>query len=337
MALSVHRATTSPASPPAIARSIDSVSNCATMCLRPAPIDRRTAISVARAAARPRSRFATFAQQISSTNSVTQKRSVSGPPASSGARLWPCAPGPSVISMFLIALEASMGTCPGKAAGRRSYGLTGLAVEDRLRLLFGNAGLEPREEVRPERTAIVEPFRSRHDVFAHRDRHEDARPFAECRPVKALRRDADDRHRLAVHPYRLADNIRSGAEPPLPVVVTEDHDLSAARLPVIVGPEKAAEMGRQPQHGKIRTGHQCGVAAFRGPGIRDGCAEIAVRGNAGKRRLHPLEIAKHRVAENRIACAGRAARDRSASRARSDKVHEAIAAHEQVAGASRSD
>ena len=67
MALRVHRATTSPASPPAIARSIDSASSCATMCLRPAPIERRTAISVARAAARPRSRFATFAQQISST------------------------------------------------------------------------------------------------------------------------------------------------------------------------------------------------------------------------------------------------------------------------------
>ena len=50
----------------------------ATMCLRPAPIDRRTAISVDRRAARPSSRLATFAQQISSTIIVTLNSSVSG-------------------------------------------------------------------------------------------------------------------------------------------------------------------------------------------------------------------------------------------------------------------
>ena len=199
-----------------------------------------------------------------------------------------------------------------------------LPVEDRLRLLPGNTGLEPREEVRPEDTPVVEPLPPRHDVFAHRDRDVDARPLAEGRAVKTLRRDADDRHRLAVHAQRLADNIRSSAEPPLPVVVTEDHDLSAARLPVVVGLQKAAERSRQPQYGKIRTGHKLGVAAFRGARIRDGCVEVAVRGNAGKRRLYPLEVAKHRIAENRIAGAGRTARDRSAPRARRDKIHEAI-------------
>ena len=65
------------------------------MCLRPAPIDSRTAISVERRAARPSSRLATFPQQISSTIIVTLNSSVSGCRDCSGTLLCPRAPGSS--------------------------------------------------------------------------------------------------------------------------------------------------------------------------------------------------------------------------------------------------
>ena len=48
------------------------------MCLRPAPIESRTAISVERRAARPSRRLATLAQQINSTIIVTLNNSVRG-------------------------------------------------------------------------------------------------------------------------------------------------------------------------------------------------------------------------------------------------------------------
>ena len=59
------------------ASSADSVRSCRTTCQRLAPIDSRTAISLARAAPRASSRLAMLAQAISSTKPVTASSSVS--------------------------------------------------------------------------------------------------------------------------------------------------------------------------------------------------------------------------------------------------------------------
>src|SRR5688500_8661532 len=83
-------------------------------------------------------------------------------------------------------------------------------------------------------------------------------------------------------------------------------------------------MRRQSEHRKIRAGYECGVTGVRCAGVRDGRTEIAVSGNAGERRLYPLEIAKHRIAESRIACAGGAALHQPTPWAGRDKIHEAI-------------
>jgi hypothetical protein len=75
---SVHVATSRPAAPPIRARMPASSSNWPTSCHRPAPSDRRTAISVDRAAPRARSRLAMLTQAIRSTMAVTDKRKTSG-------------------------------------------------------------------------------------------------------------------------------------------------------------------------------------------------------------------------------------------------------------------
>ena len=69
------------------------------MCLRPAPIDNRTAISVERPAARPSRRFATLAQQIRRTMAVTLNRIVNDWRVSPGTVLCPRYPGSSCICL----------------------------------------------------------------------------------------------------------------------------------------------------------------------------------------------------------------------------------------------
>ena len=75
---SVQRATSRPAAPPSAASRHDSVSSCATSCQRLAPIASRTLHSRRRAGARASSRFAMFAQAMSSTNPVTPSSRLSG-------------------------------------------------------------------------------------------------------------------------------------------------------------------------------------------------------------------------------------------------------------------
>ena len=63
-----HHARSDPAAPPTSAMIRLSVSSCWIRRARPAPIDRRTAISLVRPAARASSRFATLAHAINRTN-----------------------------------------------------------------------------------------------------------------------------------------------------------------------------------------------------------------------------------------------------------------------------
>ena len=65
-----------PSAPPIRDSITLSVSNCRMMRRRPAPSAARTASSRVRAVARARSKFATFPQQISSTNPTTPRKSM---------------------------------------------------------------------------------------------------------------------------------------------------------------------------------------------------------------------------------------------------------------------
>ena len=70
---SVQCATNRAATPPKAASNSDSVSSCRMSRHRLAPIDKRIAISLARAADRASSRFAMLAHAISRTNPVTPR------------------------------------------------------------------------------------------------------------------------------------------------------------------------------------------------------------------------------------------------------------------------
>ena len=72
---------------------IVSVNSCASSWRRVAPSERRTAISISRLVARAMSKFAMFAQAMSSTSPVIANNMNNGPLASSAMSLWPLLPG----------------------------------------------------------------------------------------------------------------------------------------------------------------------------------------------------------------------------------------------------
>ena len=180
MAVRVHRATTKPGEcrPRSRGASIRQATG-ATMCLRPAPIERRTAISVDRAgsAHQKQVRDVRAADQQHERGHAEQERErttglvrCAALALRAGLELHlPC-------SLKRSRLDGLMPCCKRHVDRRMDRPV--LPVEDRARLLARDAGLEPREEVRPVRTTVVEPLPPRHDVLAHRDRHVDSRPFA---------------------------------------------------------------------------------------------------------------------------------------------------------------
>ena len=96
---------------------------------------------------------------------------------------------------------------------------------------------------------------------AHRDRHEHVRVVAERRAVEAARRDADDRHRLAVDDQRLVEDVGVEREARAPVVVAEHDDEVVADRLVVFGREEPSDRRRQAEHRKVTARHQQAVAA----------------------------------------------------------------------------
>ena len=87
----------------------------------------------------------------------------------------------------------------------------------------------------------------------------------------------------------------------------------AGRTVVPLG-EKAAERRLNAQHGEVSARDQQSIAVHRLTAVRQVHAERPVRGDTGEHGLEPLEVPDHRVAEDRLAVAGLAARLRAGLR-----------------------
>ena len=167
----------------------------AISCQRLAPIDSRTAISPARAAARASSRLAMLAQAISSTTPVTPSSSVERRSRLAAIVALPAAPGSTadglalkraIVCSLMSCLQRRLDVVEDRRDTARSSAARACSIVD--------ARLQPREQVDPVAAAVVEPVRSRAaQLLAHRDRHEDLRLAPSVVPVEARRRDADDR------------------------------------------------------------------------------------------------------------------------------------------------
>ena len=160
--------------------------------------------------------------------------------------------------------------------------------------------------------------------LAHRDRHVEHRRAAERGALEVARRDADDRVRLAVDDDVLLEHLRVGAELVRPVGVAEHrHELSADGL-VVSRIEQATEGGPDAEHREVGTGDHHPGAVQRLVVVGDVGPEQHVRREPAELRLRSFEVAKHLVAEDRVAVAGRAAALASRVRARSADVDETL-------------
>ena len=158
-----------------------------------------------------------FAHAISSTIAVTPRSSVSGGRASRWTELWPRPPGstPIVFCLKRAIVCSLMPFCSGASTSLRIALI--VHVDGALRLLDRDAGLS-RANSTPSSSGGCRTGRSPARIKPRIVIGTNTSGFApERRAVEAARRDADDRHRLAVDDDRLVEHGRARAEPGLPV------------------------------------------------------------------------------------------------------------------------
>ena len=198
--------------------------------MRPAPIDRRIAISRCRAAARASSRPARFAHAISSTMAATAIRTSSTgrstltPPVGDSTsettmRLRSDVPG------FLSLIARNIGVSSVRACSIVTPGAS-----------------------RPRTVSHVDPRSSQaiaagHDRRLTRHRHPPVELQRRFASLKSRRRHADDGEGLCVELHSLADHGVRSAEARGPVVVTDHRDgFGAGR--------SSDGCSRRPRHGR---------------------------------------------------------------------------------------
>ena len=232
-----HTATSSPSAPPTAASSTLSVSSCRTRRARPAPSARRIAISRCRTDERASSRFATFAQAMSSTQ-PTAASSVSSAGRTSPTR------------SSCSGITRSAQPVPAGIVGRILRAALGERVDALLRERRRHAGLQPAEGALQHERAADRLRRKRRREPAGRRPHLDVGRGAAPRMAERLRRDADDRIHVVVDADPLAEDVRIAAEAPLPQRVADDGDLGDAGLRVGRA-EHAADLGADAEHREV--------------------------------------------------------------------------------------
>ena len=86
---------------------------------------------------------------------------------------------------------------------------------------------------------------------------------------EACRRHADNRERDAIQPVACAETTGVAVKPALPERIPEDHHRISPGNHVLVGPEEAADVRRQAEHGEVVRGHHVGVHFLGALGVRD--------------------------------------------------------------------
>ena len=105
--------------------------------------------------------------------------------------------------------------------------------------------------------------------------------------------------------------LGSAREPAQPVGMAQDGHVRFTDRPVVFRSDQAAQRRRQLEHREIAARHQHSRSAERLSLIGEVRAEDPMRRHAGEGRLHALEVAKHRVAEDFVAVARLIARMRA--------------------------
>src|SRR5207245_1737366 len=123
---------------------------------------------------------------------------------------------------------------------------------------------------------------ARYRLTRHRGGQPDGRNFADIDSVKCRRRNADHRHRMAIHEELASDYIRSTFEFCLPKVVREnDYGIRVGRTMVFAGQDASCNR-TDAEYLKIIAGHHlCGHRL-----------SVAERGDADRREgtaKDPLE------------------------------------------------
>ncbi len=233
-ALPVHHAKMIPTAPPARERTRLSAINWRTSTKRLAPTARRMAISFCLPTARASSRFATFAQAMSSRTADDPEEDEE-----------------RIGELFAQVGKASAGRGederfggePAAAALRAE--LDGLHLHNQetvvvgfhagLRLAQGDTGTKPADQLQPKGAPVVKPIPGGRHLGLHHGGHQDVHPGARVETVISRCGYTDDGHGVAVEQHGLIEQGGIAVEARFPKVVSQhDHGMGgghAGRLP----------------------------------------------------------------------------------------------------------
>ena len=192
-----QKATPAPAAPPSIPRTRLSVSNCAISWRRLAPRAARTATSRPRACPRASSRFATFAQAMSST-SVTEPNRVTN----------------------VGRMPRTIRSCSGVANSVASFSVWGNSVARRSATVCSAVVAWPGDTVSFKRANTCTHCAPRAAGARSRGLEDERLPeLCGGRKLQGGRSDADNRHVMAVERRRRVHDVRTTAESTSPEAV----------------------------------------------------------------------------------------------------------------------
>ena len=223
---------------------------------RPAPSERRSANSRPRAVLRARSRLARFAHAMSSTAATVTISTTSGCEKLSRKFDWPRAPGTS----SMCSRSRKLRCAASRVISARSSTLrlpVGRHSRGGLREIDGRG--HARDHRQPLHAVLRDPrlaavgvvdarVASRSQLLLHRHRGPEIDARADDDAREALRRDADDRERQAVHANRRSHGSRIGAVLARPEVVAQHRDRRCSRRRRVIRGEHAAGRRAHAEH-----------------------------------------------------------------------------------------
>ena len=289
-------------------------------------MESRVASSLERAAPRASSRLATFTQAIEQDEGGhTKEQREAAPATRSNTWLCPRDPGSRRMPFALNSrhrpiaqalLERRLHFIDDRAIGRVDHGA---------RLLRHDARFQPGEQVNPV-PATVSGGLSGQGCMRQRIVI-GTKTWGLSPGVASSKPSGVTPTTVSAWPLtntRLADGSRTAAKVGLPVRVTQHHDLGAADVASVVRSQEASQRRSQTQNRKVTARHEQALALQGLAAIAKVDVKVAVRRDAGEDRLEALQIAEHRIAEERVAGPLDAARFRPRLGSGRDQIHEAV-------------
>src|ERR1035441_3047650 len=294
-----------PATPPVSASSTLSTSSWRTICPRPAPSARRTAISRWRPAARTSRRLATLPHAISNTSATMPMSTPSGRAIWLRRKERPVAAGMKSI----VDLRNSWRSCSEARAICGSFASCSIIWWNRTCIdALPCCGVTPGfsrptiwSQALRRSFHISYEFLAGHDPGLHRDRNEQLGDAPRLDAVEPACRHSDDGEIVPVHHHVPVEDGWIAGEPVLPVAVAQHHHGVSQDGGVVIRRNGAAHRRADAQHGEVGPRYHLARSTLRAAAETHADRRGDTAQDAAERLVPIEEVPVHRVGKGILA------------------------------------